>query len=89
MSRNAGMGILRLVAVIGGASILFFLVLTAVPAFMPGTKIGHLFGASAPSSAPDAGPGTGADGGSMATSPGGQGGSAPTEAQALPAQQRP
>jgi len=47
MSRNVGMGILRMISVIGGACILAFFVLTAGSAFMPGTKIGHLFGASA------------------------------------------
>jgi hypothetical protein len=46
MSRNVGMSILRMIAVIGGVAILFMCVLTAGVTFMPGTKIGH-FGASA------------------------------------------
>ncbi|HYI01821.1 hypothetical protein [Hyalangium sp.] len=47
MSRNVGMGILRMFSVIGGVCILAFVVLVAGTAFMPGTKIGHVFGASA------------------------------------------
>jgi hypothetical protein len=47
MSRNAGMGILRMLSVIGGVCILAMVVLVAGTAFMPGTKIGHVFGASA------------------------------------------
>jgi hypothetical protein len=47
MSRDAGMSILRMVAVIGGVGILFMCVLTAGVTFMPGTKIGRPFGASA------------------------------------------
>jgi hypothetical protein len=43
MSRNAGMGILRMIAVLGGASVLIIFVVTAGSAFMPGTKIGHVF----------------------------------------------
>ncbi len=46
MSRNVGMSILRMIAVIGGVAILFMCVLTAGATFMPGTKIGH-FGGSA------------------------------------------
>jgi hypothetical protein len=47
MGRKVGMGILRMLSLMGCASILAIFVLTAGSAFMPGTKIGHLFGASA------------------------------------------
>ncbi len=46
MSRNVGMSILRMVAVIGGVGMLFMCVLTAGATFMPCTKIGR-FGGSA------------------------------------------
>lgn len=91
MGRNQGMGILRMIAVIFGVGLLAMVVLTAGITFMPGTKIGHVFGASPEAlagrepqhrtlkdwnDAPDAG--TGADAGTVA---------APAEAQALPEQQ--
>ncbi|HEX8701129.1 MAG TPA: hypothetical protein VF815_19950 [Myxococcaceae bacterium] len=47
MARKLGMGLLRLIAVIGGVSILAVVVLTAGSAIMPGTKMRKLFGASA------------------------------------------
>lgn len=46
MVRKLGMGILRMIAVIGGVSILAIVVLTAGSALMPGTKVRRLFGAS-------------------------------------------
>jgi hypothetical protein len=47
MVRKLGMGILRMIAVLGGVSILAIVVLTAGSALMPGTKVRKLFGASA------------------------------------------
>jgi len=41
------MGILRMIAVIGGVTILAFVVLTAGSTLLPGTKMRKLFGASA------------------------------------------
>ena len=41
------MGILRMIAVIGGVSILAIVVLTAGSTLMPGTKVRQLFGTSA------------------------------------------
>jgi hypothetical protein len=52
------MGLLRLIAVIGGVSILAVVVLTAGATLMPGTKVRKLFGASAEALAGD-GQGTG------------------------------
>src|SRR5688500_1326294 len=47
MARKLGMGILRMIAVIGGVTILAFVMLTAGSALLPGTKMRKLFGASA------------------------------------------
>jgi len=47
MARKLGMGILRMIAVIGGVTILAFVVLTAGSTLLPGTKVRKLFGASA------------------------------------------
>jgi len=94
MSRKVGMGILRMISLMGCASILAIFVLTAGSAFMPGTKIGHLFGASAEAlkgtdkgleAAPDGG--TAPDAGTVASTPAGQGSGAPAEVKALPEQQ--
>jgi hypothetical protein len=41
------MGILRMIAVVGGVTILAMVVLTAGSTLMPGTKMRKLFGASA------------------------------------------
>lgn len=41
------MGILRMIAVIGGVTILAFVMLTTGSALLPGTKMRKLFGASA------------------------------------------
>lgn len=40
------MGILRMIALLGFAAIVILFVLTAGAAFMPGTKIGPMFGAT-------------------------------------------
>jgi hypothetical protein len=56
------MGILRMISLMGCASILAIFVLTTGSAFMPGTKIGHLFGASAEALA-----GNGKEGGNTPT----------------------
>lgn len=47
------MGILRMIAVLGGVSILAVVVLTAGATLMPGTKVRKLFGASAEALAGD------------------------------------
>ena len=49
MARNMGMGILRMVALIGGVGMLLFVVLTAGVTLLPGTKVRRLFGATAES----------------------------------------
>jgi hypothetical protein len=46
MVKKLGMGILRMIAVIGGVSILAIVVLTAGSSLLPGTKVRKLFGAS-------------------------------------------
>lgn len=46
MGRTLGMGILRMIALVGFAAIVILFVLTAGSAFMPGTKIGPMFGAT-------------------------------------------
>jgi hypothetical protein len=113
MIRKVGMGILRMISLMGCASILVIFALTTGSAFMPGTKVGNYFAPSAEAlagtekgraaaaggktqtsqelaahgngSAPDGG--IAPDAGVVASTPAGQGSGAPTEAQALPAQQ--
>ena len=94
------MGILRMITVIFGVGLLAMVVLSAGITFMPGTKIGHVFGASQEAlaghepqhstikernDAVDAG--TAADAGTVAATPAGPKPAAPAEAQALPEQQ--
>jgi hypothetical protein len=81
MARNVGMGILRMIAVIGGVTVLIFVVTTTGATLMPGTKVRKLFGTSPEALAGNSentGAGTptaGADGGVDAGTPlGGQGG---------------
>ena len=47
MGKKLGMGILRMIAVLGGVTILAFVVIQAGTILMPGTKVRKLFGASA------------------------------------------
>ncbi|KFE70748.1 hypothetical protein DB31_5790 [Hyalangium minutum] len=84
------MGILRMLALVGFAAIVILFVLTAGASFMPGTKIGPMFGATPEALAglgdpPDAG--TAPDAGTLAAQPAEQGSAAPGQAQSLPEQQ--
>lgn len=93
MVKKVGVALLRSFALMGCASIIGIFILTAGSAFMPGTKIGHLFGASTEAlagpeeTAPARDGGTAPDAGTLAPTPAGQGSTAPAQLQPVPAQQ--